>query len=48
LLLTTRKTEVNACCNSYGWLWPTEVSRRQLCACLFIRLKTDKFGHALL
>jgi len=19
LLLTTRKTEVNACCNSYGW-----------------------------
>ena len=48
LLLTTRKAEVNACCNSYGWLWPTEVGRRQLRACLFIRLKTDTFGHALL
>jgi len=28
--------------------WPTEVSRRQLRAYLFIRLKTDTFGHALL
>jgi len=27
---------------------PTKVSRRQLRACLFIRLKTDTFGHALL
>jgi len=27
--------------------WPTEVSRRQLRAYLFIRLKTDTFGHAL-
>jgi len=27
---------------------PTEVGRRQLRACLFIRLKTDTFGHALL
>jgi len=29
-------------------MWLTEVSRRQLRACLFIRLKTDTFGHALL
>ena len=28
--------------------WPTEVSRRRLRACLFIRLKTDTFGHAVL
>jgi len=27
---------------------PTEVSRRPLGTCLFIRLKTDTFGHALL
>ena len=27
---------------------PTEVSRRPLRTCFFIRLKTDKFGHALL
>jgi len=29
-------------------MWPTEVSRRQLRACLFIRLKTDTFERALL
>jgi len=28
--------------------WPTKVSRRQLRAGWFIRLKTDTFGHALL
>jgi len=27
---------------------PTEISRRPLRTCLFIRLKTDTFGHALL
>jgi len=29
-------------------LRPTEVSRRQLRACLLIWLKTDTFGHAVL
>jgi len=28
--------------------WPTEVIRRRLHACLFIRLKTDTFGRAVL
>jgi len=28
--------------------WPTEVSRRRVRACLFIRLRTDTLGHAVL
>ena len=29
-------------------MWPTEVSRRRLLACLFIRFKTGTFGHVVL